>query len=131
MGTMNATGKGDRNQLSRARTGFMFADAMIGMAVLGTVMVILGVGLAREHRSAETLSQSRRAMRAAEAALADLQAGRAMPAEFDGAALHVQETKSTAAPAGFHWVEVRATVGGRQAALAGLVPADAKAGGTR
>ncbi|HWE96854.1 MAG TPA: hypothetical protein VG269_23035 [Tepidisphaeraceae bacterium] len=107
----------------------MLADAIIGMAVLGTVMVVLLIGMSREHRSAETLSQSRRAVRAAEAALADLQAGRMMPAEFDGAVLHAQDAASAATPAGFHWVEVRATIGGRQATLAGLVPASANAGG--
>lgn len=119
-----------RSAASAASRGFMLADAIIGMAVLATVMVVLAIGLSREHRSSETLSQSRRAVRAAEAALADLQAGRAMPAEFDGAALRIQGAENAAAPAGFRWVEVRATIGGRQAALAGLVPAAPKAGGT-
>lgn len=110
--------------------GFMLIDAIIGMAVVGAVMVVMAVAMGRERRAAGTLAQTRRAVRAAEAALTELQAGRTMPMEMDGATVQIQNVPGTVAPPGFRWVEVRATSDGRQAALAGLVPAKPAGKGT-
>lgn len=105
---------------TRAR-GFMIMDAIIGTAILGTIMLVLAIGMGRERRAADRLSQTRRALRAAEAALAELQAGRPMPASSEGAAVEIHDVTSEGTPRGYRWVEVQATSGEQHATLVGLV----------
>jgi type II secretory pathway pseudopilin PulG len=107
--------------MRKSSRGFMILDAIIGTAVLGTIMVVLAIGMQRERRAGDRLSQARRAVRAAEAALAQLQAGRQVPVDSDGATLQVHDVAAAGTPPGYHWVEVQATAGEQHETLVGLV----------
>jgi type II secretory pathway pseudopilin PulG len=107
--------------MRKSSRGFMILDAVIGTAVLGTIVLVLAIGMRRERLAADGLSQSRRAIRAAEAALARLQAGRQAPVDSDGATLQVHDVAAAGAPRGYHWVEVQATAGEQHETLVGLV----------
>ena len=116
------------NNPLRAR-GFMILDAIIGIAILGAIMLIIAIAIQRERRAGDRLSQSRHAVRAAEAVLSQLQAGRQMPCDPQGAAVQLHDV-AAGAPHGYHWVEVQATAGDQHAALVGLAPAAAAGKGT-
>jgi hypothetical protein len=102
----------------------MMLDVLVGLALVSALAATLIVLSGRQRRVSDGLADVRAAGRAAEAALADLQAGRppkAVPGE--GLAFARATTEGAdAVPAGRAWVTVRATVNGRSAALIGLVP---------
>jgi type II secretory pathway pseudopilin PulG len=99
--------------------GFMFIDAVIGLAIVGMLIVMLGVALNRQARAMARFADERGATWAAEAALAQMQNGHALTTKE----IKVDPTEGAdAAPAGYVWVNVRATHGDRSAALIGLVP---------
>ncbi len=107
---------------SRKRRAFLLADAMMGVAILATLITIFAASLGAQQRASRKLADSREAWRAAESALSDLQAGHATKrAEIHPAA-------GGNAPAGFVWVEAVASRGDATARLVGLAPK--AAGGT-
>jgi type II secretory pathway pseudopilin PulG len=109
--------------MPRTSRGFMILDAMIGLAILGMIMLAVTIGMGHERRAANQLAQTRRAVRAAEGALTQLQAGRSVETGSEGMIIQVRDAAGDAIPPGQRWVEVQATVGGQHATLVGLVPA--------
>ena len=101
---------------SGKRQAFLLADAMMGVAILATLITIFAAALGAQQRASRKLADSRAAWRAAEAALSELQVGHpAKRAEIHPAA-------GGNAPAGFVWVEAVASRGNATARLVGLVP---------
>jgi type II secretory pathway pseudopilin PulG len=111
-----------------SRRGLFIADAVAALAIVGVLTAALVVVLGRQRRAAHNLADMREATRAAEAVLADLQAGR-QPRDSAAGGVTIRPLPSNAddkqtTPAGQGWVEVEVTVGRQRALLAGLVPAD-------
>lgn len=100
----------------RKRSAFLVADAMTGIAILGTLLGIFAAALGQSNVVANKLSDSHAAWRSAEAALADMQAG------HQTKLAEIQPVAGGAAPTGFVWVEAVAKRGAQEARLIGLVP---------
>jgi len=104
------------------RRGFVWADAVVGLAVISTVTVALLATAGRQNWESNKLADSRAADRLAESALMELQAGRALPPTEDDARVEVRHVGG-GAPQGWVWAQVTATVGGRSRSVFGLAPA--------
>lgn len=109
---------------ARSRRGFFAYEFLVGMALIGAAAVVLFVATTRSSVASTRFAQSRAATRAAEAALANLQSGRAPAANdprirIDYAPLQPQPN----AAEGWQWVIVSATIEGQTRRLSGLVPA--------
>lgn len=100
----------------RRRGGFFFADAMIGIAILVTLLAIFAGALGQSNSVENKLSDARAAWRMAEGALADAQAGRQTKLA------EIRPVVGGSAPAGFVWVEAVAKQGSQEARLIGLAP---------
>ena len=97
----------------RKREAFLLADAMMGIAILATLIAVFAGALGAQNRSSQRLADSRAAWRAAESALSELQAGRATNrAEMNSGT-------GGRAPAGFVWVEAVASSGNAKGAARG------------
>lgn len=106
------------------RRGIVMLDVLVGLALVSALAATLILLASRQRRVSVGLADVRAAGRAAEAALADLQAGRP-PTPGPGEAVEVVRAATggaDAAPAGRAWVTVKATMNGRTASLTGLVP---------
>jgi len=111
-----------RYRRGAGRRAIVVADAVMGISVLAVVAVVLVTAVGRQRLACQRLTDARQAVRAAEAVLADLQAGLEMPGSDAQTTLVVRPCTGDAAPRQFHWIEVSATVGGQTRALVGLVP---------
>lgn len=103
-----------RRHQSRAR-GFLFADVMIGLALMVMIAVALVSAKSAYARFDRKLAEQRTADRMAEAVLVDLQRGRPLP---EGARLVQLDTD---APGGLRWVTVEMPYNGRIGKISGLV----------
>lgn len=104
------------------RRGFFIYEMIIGMGILAVAALVLFVASTRTHLASTRFADARAATRAAEAALIDLQAG--LPPEKPDKDTHVDVTPGAsppAAPAGWQWVDVTATVRDQHRTLTGLV----------
>jgi len=95
-------------------------DVLVALGVMGLVATCLAMGLDQQRRASVRLWAQREAVTKAEAAMADVRAGRATEADVSVTAL------STAAPAGMRWVMVEASVQDQRTALTGLVKQEQK-----
>ena len=103
----------------------MTAEVISAIAIVGALAVLLASAVGRERAAAAHLADSRSAARLAERAVLALQLHQHL--EQVGGAVHVTRlvnTDAATAPAGFAWVKLQASVGGRNADLTALVPAD-------
>jgi len=107
----------------KRRSGFLLADAVVGLALLGIIAGMLAVALNRQQLALRRLADSRAACRLAENTLANLRSGRAAPhPAADTDTVRWRRIDLPRPPAGMVWVQVDATVNGRQNSLIGLVP---------
>jgi type II secretory pathway pseudopilin PulG len=100
---------------------FMLLDVILGLAVIGLLIVILMSSVRQYGQAASALADSRRLARAAEAAMIELQLGRA-PQPPDEVRITVNVLDETPAPSLRRWVELHATDGRRTVSLHGAVP---------
>jgi type II secretory pathway pseudopilin PulG len=104
------------------RRAFMFIDVLFGIIILGVLMLVLTVGMARQQRATQSLAEKRQAIRLAEMALGNLQLGHAAPAPADGATVSIRNAAGGATLPGRRWIEVEAIVGKQHSFLTGWVP---------
>lgn len=102
------------------RRGFLIIDMLIGLTLLGTLATVLAIGVRSQQKGAAHLAESRAALRAAEAALIDLQSGANQPTPRRGVTVRVTDDPTTPASAGHRWVRIEAICNGRSATLYGL-----------
>ncbi len=113
------------------RRGFVMADILLGLAIVGLLAIGLTVVLNRQERASQILADSRDATRLAERAVTALQSGRPLPPDDAQQQTGVRRLPDPA-PTGQAWVEVSARVRGREVSLVALIPASsAPAGGER
>lgn len=105
---------------TRRRRGIFTLDAAMGLAIIAILGGILTTALVQHSKIIDRFADQRSATRAAEAALLQLQTGESPDPPLE---IHPFDTP---APPGEVWVRVRATSGGRQVELIGLVPAAAQ-----
>ena len=110
-----------RKRIAR-RHAIIIADIAMGIAILAMAAVVLASAVTRQRLAFQRLADSRQAVRAAEGALAELQAGFDVAHSDAETTLAVQSYNGAQAPPRRRWVEVRATVRGQSRALIGLVP---------
>ena len=110
----------------RHRGGFMFIDAIIGLALVGIMVAILGITLTKRQRALREMAEQRTVQRAAEAALDQVHAGKPLPPSIGEVTIKMTDAAGGQAPAGYHWVQVQASSGKRNAVIVGLI-----AGGTK
>ena len=106
------------------RRGFLELDLIAGIAILAALTLALAAVLGRQHRATEKLADTRAAAQVAEAALADLRAGKP-PQTAGGDDDTSVEVRSEGSAGQDKWVRVSVTVRGGRASVVGLVPADA------
>ena len=99
----------------------MTTDALAGLILLATLATLLAVAVAMRHKSAQHLSDQRRANNAAQEALANLQAGRDAKVADEFAQVSVDRSGKTVGRR--EWVEVKVVREGRHASIVGLAPA--------
>ncbi len=98
------------------RHGFFVIDGVVGIAIMGALLAMLSVALSYQHRVSQSLSNARAAIRKAESALADAQAGRPVTQ------VQMRSVQGGNTPPGFAWVEATATDGSQTVRLVGLIP---------
>ena len=96
---------------------------MIALGIVAVLAVSVLVILSRSGRITSTMSDSRTSARAAESALASLQAERPVNVPPD-ATIDIRGEPGAAAVAGHVWVRVTTAYAGRSSELIGLVPDD-------
>jgi type II secretory pathway pseudopilin PulG len=111
---------------SRNRCGFIFVDAIIGLALVGVLLSIIAVSMTRRQQALRELAEQRNVERAAEAALNELHAGRTMPPSIGDVAIKMTDAPGGTAPAGYRWVQVQAVSGKRTATLVGVIAGGGK-----
>ena len=106
------------------RDGFLIFDALASLAVVATLLVLLGVIVGQHRRADQNLGDQRAAVRRAEQALLDLQLGRPLAADVTHprAVLTVTPLDDAAPMADRVWVEVHSQVRTRSVTLIGLAP---------
>ena len=109
-----------------ALRGFMFIDAIIGLALVGIMVAILGVTLTKRQRALREMAEQRTVQRAAETALDQVHAGKPLPANIGEVAIKMSDAAGGQAPAGYHWVQVQASSGKRNAVIVGLITGGTK-----
>jgi type II secretory pathway pseudopilin PulG len=102
------------------RRGFMMADAIAGLVLLGTLATLLAVAAGMRQKSAQRLSVQRHAQVLAQEALANLQATGTPKVSDDLAHVSVERTGKFVADR--EWVEVTVTSDGRRSSIVGLAP---------
>lgn len=100
----------------------MILDATLGLALAAALLVMLTVAVGQQRRGARHFAEQRALVRAAEAALIDLQRHQPPTADDDAIRVEVQPLDAAGAPLARRWVQVRASRGEQSAALVGLVP---------
>jgi type II secretory pathway pseudopilin PulG len=108
------------NQRHRHSRGFLMADVILGMLLIGLILGLMTSTMSMWHRSSVRLLHERRATAEAERALTLLRAGQS--SATDAAAILLIEPLSGDAPQGLRWTRVTASVEGRSASLIGLLP---------
>jgi type II secretory pathway pseudopilin PulG len=125
----------DATEFRRTRHGFLIADVMMGLAVLGVVAVVLISASSRTGRAADRLSNARTAGRVAEQVLVEMQAGLPLSQPDAETKIAVEPTAGGANVPGRRWVRVVVSFRGESRLLVGLVPEaaapTAPAGGTK
>ncbi|MBC8109278.1 MAG: type II secretion system protein [Anaerolineae bacterium] len=106
----------------QSRRGFLLIDMVIGLLLLAVMTTVLAVGVRSRQKGSAHLTDTRAALRSAEAALYELQAGAPAPTSRKDVAVRIIDQQSDTAPAGHRWVRVEATCNGRSASLYGLIP---------
>lgn len=112
----------------KVRTGYIAADAITALVIVGILLTVLTVAVSRQRRGSERLADFRAAVRLAEETITALQTGAARPQPPQGVTVQVRPLATPPAlqaPAGSTWVDVNVTFNGRSSSLAGLVRADA------
>lgn len=115
-------------QSQRAGTvphGIIFADTVLGIALLAVALSVLMVAITRERGAGQRLADARQAVRTAEAVLANMQSHLPVPRLEQDVQVILRDTPGGATLAGHRWVEVVASVRGQTRSLVGLVPVDA------
>ena len=102
------------------RRGFLFIDAIVALGLLTSVAMLLVVARSGLTKATRQADDRRAAVRIAERYLVEAALAKSPPATQPVADVRVNEL-STAAPAGWKWVTVRATVNGRSSELTGLI----------
>lgn len=121
------------------RRGIFITDAVIGLAVLATLMAVTAITLGYDHRAQRAALDHRRLTTAAEQAMRSLQLGHtaddaARDATADAVAaghtieLAFERLPDGDAPDGRVWVRVTATHAGQSIELVGVAPEEAAAG---
>jgi hypothetical protein len=106
----------------RPRRGFLFADAMVGLAIVAMLATLLAVAVNRQQRARERLADSRAAERLAEYVLLSLQHGQPIPPAPADTTIDIHPATGGIAPAGFAWKIVQTHVHSQAAELIGLTP---------
>jgi hypothetical protein len=101
----------------RRRSGWIFADVVMSLALLSMAAGTLAVAVNRHHAASQKLSDLRTASRVAESAMTALQSGQPAPAGM----VRVQSLESADSPAG-RWVRVIAIDGKESASVVGMIP---------
>ena len=101
--------------------GFVLADLVAALAILGVVLVALSVAVTGRARAADSLATSRAVSSAAEDAMTRLQLGQT-PTPPESVRLSVKRLEAPAAGDKV-WVEVTASRDRQTASLVGMVPA--------
>jgi len=99
----------------RKRRGFLFADALVALALMAALAVALLSVKGAYARVERKLANQREADRMAETTLVDLQRGQ--PASESAQVVGLD----TLAPAGWRWVRVELSYNGRVGRISGLV----------
>jgi len=107
-------------QNRRRRAAFLFFDLMIALAVLATLTTLMIVGVDRQRRTSQALSDTRAANRLAERVLLDLQQGHKPAAATGGERVAVARLTGGQEISGYSWVSVTVESNGRHATLSGL-----------
>jgi hypothetical protein len=102
----------------RRQRGFLAVDAVIGIGIVLVLLMMLSAAIAKERHAERGMADRRAAVRQAETALFELQAGEAAPPGVR------MEKLPDAAPAGYAWMRVTEPAAGDLPAanLVGLVP---------
>lgn len=111
-------------RLKHRGDGFLIMDALASLAIVGALLVVLGVVVGQHRRADQKLGDQRTAVRRAEQALLNLQLGRPLAAEAaQSRAVLTVTPLDDAAPLDDHvWVEVHSQVRDRSVVLIGLAP---------
>jgi uncharacterized membrane protein YdjX (TVP38/TMEM64 family) len=104
------------------RRGFLFADAMVGLAIVAMLATLLAVAVNRQQVGRQRLADTRSAQRLAEFVLLSLQHGQPVPPAPDNAKIQIRPAIGGVAPAGFAWTMVQTQVHNQSASLIGLAP---------
>lgn len=107
------------------KRGIIFADTVLGIALLALAMTVLLTAITREQRAGRKLADARQAVRVAEAVLSSMQSHLPIPQLERDVRVDLLEAPDGGKLAGHRWVKVIATVRGQTRSLVGLVPADA------
>lgn len=114
--------------MKHRRRAFIFADAVIGLTVIGIIAGLLAVAVNRQHAAMSRLANSRAASDLAQSAVSTLQQGRAFPGDPRIEVLVLAPPQEAGGEAisnvigGKRWVQVRATLNGHTEQLIALVP---------
>lgn len=110
----------------RRRRGLIVTDAVIGLGIAATLLVIIATASGHDRRTARAAEQHRELTFEAEAALLALRLDQPPPtAEDPATAVTVNAIDHTDTPDGYAWVRAVATREGQRIELTGLIPADA------
>lgn len=114
------------------RRGYLIAEAVIAMSLIGVLIVAMAVMVTRQQKAAAALAEQRELARAAEQALLSLRSAEApMPA---GVEVRVEPVEGGETIAGRTWVRLTVAREGREVSLIGLARPDRAAearGGAR
>lgn len=113
------------------RKGFIFADALIGLAIVAVLATVLAVLAHRHAKASRLLAQTRAATRLCENVAAYLQAGKMVPLPTDGALVRVAPLPHPGPTPGTAWAEISTSVDGGRATLIACVPRTSLSSTTR
>jgi crotonobetainyl-CoA:carnitine CoA-transferase CaiB-like acyl-CoA transferase len=106
----------------RRRRGYFVADVVTGLAMVSILATALLMAMNRQSRAEQKLADSRTAVRLAEQALAELQAGAQPPGRDADTRITIRRIDGAAEAADQVWVEVSVIYRDRPAKLVGLAP---------
>jgi hypothetical protein len=97
----------------KRRRALVFADAVVGLALITVIAGLLAVAVNRHQAAMNQLANSRAASRLAQSALISLERGRPLPND-PRLAMRVLPSPANGPPIeGTRWIEIRATVNGQ------------------
>jgi type II secretory pathway pseudopilin PulG len=114
-------GQGCKNLASRLRRGFLAADTIVALFIIGMLSMILVVGLSMAQKARDRLADQRSAIHLAETLMTQIQTHQpiAMPNE---AKINVQPVEAADGPVDGQWVRVQVEYHKATASLVGLTP---------